>query len=289
MPRVDNAIIMAAGTSSRFAPLSYERPKALIGVRGEVLIERQIRQLQEAGVPEIIVVTGYKGEQFNYLRERYGVRLVHNEDYLTRNNNGSIYAARDFIRNSYICSADNYFMENPFQAEEGGAYYAAVYANGDTHEWCMEEDAEGYISRVTIGGRDQWYMLGHTFWDEAFSTRFLHILEREYHEPQMRDLLWESIYIEHLDELRMRMRRFPAGEIYEFDTLDELRVFDPSYVNDTRSAILQEVAGELHCAERDITQVQRYQTDDNAASGFTCVVRGRRYRYSYADRELRGE
>ena len=37
--KVDNAIIMAAGTSSRFAPLSFERPKALIEVRGEILIE----------------------------------------------------------------------------------------------------------------------------------------------------------------------------------------------------------------------------------------------------------
>ena len=43
--RVDNAVIMAAGTSSRFAPLSYERPKALTEVKGEVLIERQIRQI----------------------------------------------------------------------------------------------------------------------------------------------------------------------------------------------------------------------------------------------------
>ena len=48
--KVDNAIIMAAGTASRFAPLSYERPKALIEVKGEILIERQIRQLMEAGI-----------------------------------------------------------------------------------------------------------------------------------------------------------------------------------------------------------------------------------------------
>ena len=46
--KVENAIIMAAGLSSRFAPLSYEKPKALITVKGEVLIERQIRQLKEA-------------------------------------------------------------------------------------------------------------------------------------------------------------------------------------------------------------------------------------------------
>lgn len=73
---VDNAIILAAGTASRFAPLSYEKPKALIEVKGEVLIERQIRQLQEAGIPEIILVVGYKKEQFYYLQEKFGVRIV---------------------------------------------------------------------------------------------------------------------------------------------------------------------------------------------------------------------
>ena len=58
--RVDNAIVMAAGVSSRFAPLSHEMPKALIPVRGEPLLERELRQLRDAGVPQIILVTGYK-------------------------------------------------------------------------------------------------------------------------------------------------------------------------------------------------------------------------------------
>ena len=47
--KVNNAIIMAAGrTASRFAPLSFEKPKALIEVRGEILIERQINQLSRS-------------------------------------------------------------------------------------------------------------------------------------------------------------------------------------------------------------------------------------------------
>ncbi|MFR0795988.1 MAG: hypothetical protein ACLSHG_06355 [Oscillospiraceae bacterium] len=33
---MDNAVIMAAGMSSRFAPLSDEKPKALLKVKGEV-------------------------------------------------------------------------------------------------------------------------------------------------------------------------------------------------------------------------------------------------------------
>ena len=72
---------MAAGTSSRFAPLSYEKPKGLLKVKGEILIERQIRQLQEAGITDIIVVVGYMAEQFDYLKDKYGVKLALNEDY----------------------------------------------------------------------------------------------------------------------------------------------------------------------------------------------------------------
>ena len=57
--RVKNAVIMAAGMSTRFAPLSYEKPKALLRVKGELLIEREIRQLQEAGIRDITLVVGY--------------------------------------------------------------------------------------------------------------------------------------------------------------------------------------------------------------------------------------
>ena len=56
--KIDNAVILAAGLSSRFVPLSYEIPKGLLAVKGEVLIERQIRQLHEKGINEIAIVVG---------------------------------------------------------------------------------------------------------------------------------------------------------------------------------------------------------------------------------------
>lgn len=285
--RVDNAVIMAAGTASRFAPLSYEKPKALIEVRGEILIERQIRQLQEANIPEIILVTGYKQEQFAYLREKFGIHIVENKDYLTRNNNASIYAAKNFLKNTYICSSDNYFLENPFTAEVDDSYYASVYATGETKEWCMTEDADGFINSVNIGGCNAWYMLGHTFWSENFSKRFLDILEKIYDLPETADLLWESIYMQHLDVLKMKMRKYPDSVIFEFDTLDELRLFDESYISDTRSQILKDISHVLHCSEEHITQVTAYKTADNAAAGIHFVAMGIPYEYDYTTKAIR--
>ena len=277
--KVNNAIIMAAGTASRFAPLSYERHKALITVRGEILIERQIRQLREAGIEDIIVVTGYKAEQFEYLTEKYGVRLVHNADYCCRNNNSSIFAVKSYLCNSYICSSDNYFEINPFRSEEDGSYYSAVYQEGETDEWCIECE-EDVITDVKIGGQNAWIMLGHVFWDQDFSNKFLEILTREYDLPETRDKLWETIYIEHIRELKMKIRKYPDKSIFEFDTLDELRKFDSTYIDDTRSTIIKAIASQLGVFERDIANLKTIKNNSNEAVGFSFSC-GQNYRYYY--------
>ena len=283
--RVDNAIIMAAGTASRFAPLSYEVHKALIEVKGEVLLERQIRQLKEAGISEIIIVTGYKAEQFEYLKKKFGVKLIHNPEYLTRNNNSSIFVVKDYLKNSYICSSDNYFFNNPFEAEVDESYYSAVYAEGNTSEWCIQEE-NGRIKNVVVGGRNSWVMLGHVFWSEGFSQKFKSILEKEYELPETADKLWETIYIDHISELDMQIRKYPSDFIFEFDTLDELREFDESYKVDTRSAILKTIADQLSVSEQNIVNVKAFKDENNAAAGFTFEA-GKTYKYYYKTKKMK--
>lgn len=282
--RVDNAIIMAAGTASRFAPISYEKPKALITVKGEVLIERQIRQLKEAGIHEIIVVTGYKAEQFEYLRKKLGVTLVHNPEYLTKNNHSSIYAVKDYLKNSYICSSDNYFLQNPFENEVENSFYSCVFAKGKTQEWCISEK-NGWIENVVVGGEDSWVMLGHVFWSKSFSRKFISILEEEYNRPETANKLWETIYIEHITELPLSIRKYPDDYIFEFDTLDELREFDLTYWNNSGSNILKKCADALGIEEKDLTQIKAFKDKDNAAAGFSFFA-GRNYKYYYKTNQM---
>lgn len=103
---------MAAGISARFAPLSYEKPKGLLEVRGEVLIERQIRLLKEAGITDITVVVGYTKEAFFYLEDAFGVKIRVNEQYASRNNNSTLMLVREQLGNTYVCLSDDYFAEN---------------------------------------------------------------------------------------------------------------------------------------------------------------------------------
>ncbi|HHX19019.1 MAG TPA: NTP transferase domain-containing protein [Clostridiaceae bacterium] len=284
---VKHAVIMAAGLSSRFAPLSYEKPKALFEVRGEILIERQIEQLMESGVPSIVIVTGYKSDMFTYLADKYHVKLIFNETYDTRNNHGSLYAARDYLSDTYICSADNYFTVNPFERDVSGSYYSVVYAEGETDEWCVSTDDEGVITGVTIGGRDAWVMLGHAYFDETFSQHFVQYLLDAHARDDTYDMFWEDIFLDHLDVLRMKARRYPRGNIFEFDTLDDLRAFDPTYLDNSRSTILKYLAASLKCQERDIRQIIPIKNGDSHVQGFQFIADGCRYAFRYADSSIK--
>ena len=252
---VDNADILAAGLSSRFAPISYERPKGLLKVRGEVLIERQIEQLHEAGILDIVVVVGYKKESFYYLEDKYGVNIVVNRAYAERNNNSSLMLVRELLGNTYICSSDNYFEENPFTDHVWKAYYSAEYNQGQTAEWCLETGSHNRITKVSVGGSDAWYMIGHAYFDREFSARFRQILEDEYDLPQTQDKLWEDLYAEHIGELDMRIRKYDPPIIHEIDSLDELRDFDPLFLENLDSEIFDNIVAVLGCDKSEIRNV----------------------------------
>lgn len=266
MYKVDNAIILAAGLSKRFIPLSYEIPKSLIEVKGEVLIERQIRQIKDAGITDVFIVTGYKSEQFNYLKKKFGVKLLLNDEYSNRNNHSSIYHAREFIGNSYICSGDNYFLINPFETLVKDSYYSTLYSKDYTKEWCVSLDKNGYISEVNIGGSNSWYMIGHAFWSKEFSKSFIKILENVYDDPETKDHLWEDIYRSNLNILKMGIRKYKNGDIYEFDSLDELRSFDHTYINETRSNIIREIAEKLSVEEGEMIEFKEVKGLDKKES-----------------------
>ena len=160
--RIDNAVILSAGMSTRFVPLNFEIPKGLLTVKGEPLIERQICQLREKGIEEIIIVVGYMKEQFEYLVGKYGVILVETDEYETKNNHASIWAARQYLKNTIITSSDLYFDENLFETYAYDSFYCTVYVSGKTAERGIETDDDDRILTTMYGDKcyDIWVTLG---------------------------------------------------------------------------------------------------------------------------------
>ncbi len=283
--KVDNAIIMAAGMSSRFAPLCYESPKGLLNVKGEKLIEREILQLKEAGIEDITLVVGYMKEKMFYLAEKFGVDIVVNSDYYRFNNTSSLILVTEKLKNTYICSSDNYFPKNPFEKYVYRAYYPVVYQDGESDEYFAEFDKKGRITGITIGGKDSWIMLGHVFFDREFSDRFVKLLKAEYHEPIVHGNLWETFYMRHLKELdNMYIKKYDAEDIKEFDSLEELRIFDEKYVTNSDSKIFQNICGVLKCNEEEIKDIKPIKTGMTKTS-FKFSYNGKSYVYRHRSPE----
>ena len=277
---------MAAGMSARFAPLSFERPKGLLRVKGEVLVERQIRQLQEAGVADITLVVGYKAEMFSYLKEKMGVEIVMNDDYYRYNNTSSLLRVIDRIDNTFICSSDNYFSKNVFLEKPNEAYYAAVYQEGYTDEWCIKYNDDDIITDIQIAGKDSWYMCGHVFFDHKFSSLFKPLIKEEYQTEECKNMLWEDLYIKHIAKLKMKIKKYENGIIHEFDSLEDLRTFDDTYINNTGSTIFKSICEELHCEEKDIINVKAIK-EGAKCNSFTFETLNKKYEYNIQNKQIK--
>lgn len=185
-----NAIILAAGFGMRMVPINMESPKALIDIKGEVLIERIIRQLHEVNVQNIYIVVGFMKEKFEYLIDKYNVELVVNSEYASKNNLSSLNCVKNLISNSYIIPSDVWCESNPFHENELYSWYMISDAvdndswvrinrkmelvktspkyGGNTMigiSYILEEDAK--IIRKRIGEMSKKIEFDDSFWEEV--------------------------------------------------------------------------------------------------------------------------
>lgn len=277
--RVNNAIILAAGMSTRFVPFSYEKPKGLTVVKGEVLIERQIRQLKEAGIKEIVLVLGHMMEKFLYLIDKYGVKVVVNNEYRYKNTHSSVYFARDYLKNSYICCADNYFPKSVFHAYEFHSLYSVVYMAGTWRgERGVTTDNKGLIVATQRPASDQWVMNGYAYFDCEFSAKFKKILENMWDMPGSENLYWEQVWAEHVDELPLYAVKYTDEQVMEFDSVAELERFDSEFIKYNDIALTRNICATLNCVASDIHNIIPIQKGyTNKSFRFTC--KGREYIY----------
>lgn len=277
--KVENAVILAAGGSDISAKSVYSMPKGLFMKNGETLIERQIRQLREAGIQKITVVIAYKQELYFFLQDKWGVNLEINPD-LKKNNIYSLYVARNELGSTYICNCDNYFEENPFSEYEYNSYHATVFKEDAHNELLVRKNSSGRILEIYSGAKSGECVYGHAYVNKDLSRRLVNYMNKEIDDFRVSALFWEEFISCHAEDLDMYVRQYSDDFLYEFDSIQEIQNIDGLFLGNVSGRINEKICSVLNCSEDEISDIVILQKGLTNIL-FTFVVRDERYIFRY--------
>lgn len=261
-----NAIILAAGFGMRMVPINTQSPKALMEVNGEPLVERTIKQLHEVGVTEIYVVVGFMKEQFEYLIDEYGVELIVNEEYATKNNLHSLALAGEHISNTYIVPCDIWCDRNPFHRHELYSWYMVSDLVDNESNVRVNRKMELVSVSEKQGGNA---MVGISYLVEEQSGIVRERLKALDNNSRYDGVFWEETLYEN-NRMIVQARVVHANNVVEINTYEQLRELDQesNHLKSDAISIIAKTLGVTTLEVVDITVLKKGMT--NRSFLFTC-------------------
>jgi CTP:phosphocholine cytidylyltransferase-like protein len=220
------AILMAAGMGTRLRPLTENTPKSLVEVNGMSLLERQIINLKEVGIDEIIVLTGYLHEQFDDLVKKYNLIKVINDKYDIYNNIYTMYLVREYLEDAFVIDADNYITRNflPRTKPNTSVYYSACKENL-VGEWILKYDNDGRVFGVEIGkegDKANYIMSGASFWTAEDGALICKKVQEAIEVNNSTDIYWDNIAVDNFKNMNVYIEKIESNDIFEIDSLEDL-------------------------------------------------------------------
>ena len=244
------AVIMAGGQGTRLRPVTLTRPKPLVPVAGEACIDYVIKSLQDAGVTDIIITTGFRaGEIVLHTGggSRYGdLNITFSIEDTPMGTAGGVKKMENFLDDTFIVASGD------------GVSDVDIASLLKFHK---ERKADATMALTTVDNPTQFGIVGID--DEGRIQRFK---EKPAPEEVFSNLINAGIYILEPHVLNL----IPNGKKYDFskqlfpDMLDRgLRLFaqpitglwkdigDPFDLIDTNMLMIQRKGGFLSNSEKD--------------------------------------
>ena len=265
------AIILAAGFGMRMVPINTEVPKGLLEVNKEPLIERQIRQLHEAGIREIYVVVGFMKERYEYLIDEFGVELVVNAEYMTKNNLHSVYLVRNHLKNAYIIPCDIWCDQNPFDAYESYSWYMVSDLVENESSVRVNRKMELVTVQEGNGGNAMIGICYLTGEEAATAAENIEKLSRDFRYD---GAFWEEA-LYRKDKMIVAAKVVHSSDVVEINTYEQLREID-SDSNQLKTDAIQVIGKALNAKSDEITDITVLKKGmTNRSFLFTC--KGKKY------------
>ena len=252
-----NAIILAAGYGMRMVPINTETPKGLLTVDGIPLIEKTIEYLHEVGITDITMVVGFMMEAYDYLVDKYDVKMVYNNDYAVKNNLHSLALAADRIDRTYIVPCDIWSEENPFSKTEAYSWYM-VSDILDEDSWIRVNRKSELVRVVPEGKRDDLTkignrMIGISYVCNGEAEQLRENLAKLEADPMYDDKFWEEAAFKK-DRMFLNAKVVSHSKTTEINTYEQLRELDSESRNLENDAI-GVAAKELGVKQSDIKNI----------------------------------
>ncbi|MBO1623961.1 phosphocholine cytidylyltransferase/choline kinase family protein [Bacillus arachidis] len=104
--KVTQAVVLAAGKRHDFG-----KPSGLLTVGEKLLLDRSLEILENNGIEKIVVVVGYKKEQFEGWSGRYNVHFVENPKYKWTGSMASLAEVQELITDDFLLIEDDILIE----------------------------------------------------------------------------------------------------------------------------------------------------------------------------------
>lgn len=159
IPRIKNAIFLAAGLGSRLRPITDEHPKCMTELNNTTILENALTQLHDIGVEKVVIVIGYKGD---YIIDAIGatykglsIEYIWNHQYDSTNSMYSLWLARQTLeQGAYILEGDIFFgkdfSELMEQGESGRSCWLLDPFNEESSGSMSITDPDGRINEIKI-------------------------------------------------------------------------------------------------------------------------------------------
>ena len=211
-----HAIILCAGMSQRFRPVSYAIPKPLVPIEGVPLVERSIAMLHDSGITDITIITGYLDEKYEYLKEKHHIELVYNDRYAECNNWTSLFMVRDRLDDALIIDGDLVFLENFVSLVQSGKSQFISQPTRHGLEWQMLLNAECRIEAIHKWKPDGYGLVGLSYWQGEAARMLAEELEQCTPEDY-----WEDAAIRIIEKTPVYATCVERTFLYELDTLKD--------------------------------------------------------------------
>lgn len=253
------AVILAAGLGMRMLPIS-RTPKCLLKINNQPMIERIIKQLEDVGISEIYVVTGYMMEKLEYLTDKFGVELIYDPDFTRRDSMHSLRLAADKLTNCYIVPSSVWFARNPFSTYEFFSWYAvSEYIDDDSYVRLNRKMELVYIDDESAG--NSMIGLGYLRAEDAEVVRN-QLVKLDGLRRYSREIWERALFVG--NKMITYARMMLGQSAYEIKTYEDLRDLD-SESQDLKSRhidLISEVFGINHESVTDISSINKGMTNN---------------------------